>query len=226
MFSQPDFAGYTRNYSKESATQEFFRIFGFSPEVLRESAYRALRSATQTDDMHSQLSGAGSRFYHTFVEEVRTELDRLDEWTAKRDDDNQSSPRAYRADGLALAFVQGNSATGDLNKVLGLKKPLGNVTLVELQQSNPVPNREMTFEIFAGTAKSRPQTMWLVLYRREDDTVKLEVSLPAGVSEDGKVTGWDKRIILDDVTMSGSITEERTDERGEDGEVGVAISAR
>ena len=66
----------------------------------------------------------------------------------------------------------------------------------------------------------------LVLYRREDDTVKLEVSLPAGVSEDGKVTGWDKRIILDDVTMSGSITEERTDERGEDGEVGVAISAR
>jgi hypothetical protein len=43
---------------------------------------------------------------------------------------------------------------------------------------------------------------------------------------DGKITGWDKRIVLGDVSMTDVAVEERTDERGEDGEVGVSISAR
>ncbi|MDM8322130.1 hypothetical protein QUW48_00930 [Bifidobacterium pullorum] len=226
MVFQADFTGRTQISNKENAAREFSLIFRFSPAILRESARKALREAMQTDDMHSQLSGAGSYFYHKFVEEARAEIDRLDEWTANRNDDNQSSPRAHRADGLTLAFAQGNPDTGYLNKTPESKNPLGNVTRVDIQQSVSTLDQQMTFVFPEEEPELNSHTFWLVLYRREDDTVKLEVSSPAGVTEDGKITGWHKRIILDDVTMSGSITEERTDERGEDGEVGVAISAR
>ncbi|MDR3963091.1 MAG: hypothetical protein Q3X04_04775 [Veillonella sp.] len=50
--------------------------------------------------------------------------------------------------------------------------------------------------------------------------------MPSGATDDGKITGWDKRIVLGDVSMTDVAVEERTDERGEDGEVGVSISAR
>ena len=62
---------------------------------------------------------------------------------------------------------------------------------------------------------ARPQ-MWLVVYYREADLVRLEVSLPAG---------WDKRLMLDEVNLTDQFVEARNDERGEDG-VAVAISAR
>lgn len=65
-----------------------------------------------------------------------------------------------------------------------------------------------------------------MVYCRDGDAVHLEVSLPSGVTDDGKIIGWDERIVLDDVNMTNVAVEERTDERGEDGEVGVAISAR
>lgn len=70
----------------------------------------------------------------------------------------------------------------------------------------------------------RPQ-MWLVVYCRETDSVRLEVSLPAGVDSNGKIIGWDKRLILDEVNLTDQFVESRNDERGEDG-VAVAISAR
>lgn len=70
----------------------------------------------------------------------------------------------------------------------------------------------------------RPQ-MWLVVYYRETDSVRLEVSLPAGVDSNGKIIGWDNRLVLDEVNLTDQFVEARNDERGEDG-VAVAISAR
>jgi len=55
--------------------------------------------------------------------------------------------------------------------------------------------------------------------------VRLEVSLPAGVDSNGKIIGWDKRLMLDEVNLTDQFVEARNDERGEDG-VAVAISAR
>lgn len=67
--------------------------------------------------------------------------------------------------------------------------------------------------------------MWLVVYYRETDSVRLEVSLPAGVDSNGKIIGWDNRLVLDEVNLTDQFVEARNDERGEDG-VAVAISAR
>ncbi|EIJ23221.1 hypothetical protein EAI75_08160 [Bifidobacterium longum] len=63
------------------------------------------------------------------------------------------------------------------------------------------------------------------MYYRETDSVRLEVSLPAGVDSNGKIIGWDNRLVLDEVNLTDQFVEARNDERGEDG-VAVAISAR
>lgn len=102
---QADFGDVERRSTSNSADKAFQRIFGFSSSVIQESAWRALRVATGTDGVHSQLSAAGSKFYHEFVSEVRAFVDTFDNWSANRSDDNKTSPRAYRSDGLTLAFA-------------------------------------------------------------------------------------------------------------------------
>lgn len=67
---QADFGDVERRSTSNSADEAFQRIFGFPSSVIRESAWRALRVATGTDGVHSQLSAAGSKFYHEFVSEV------------------------------------------------------------------------------------------------------------------------------------------------------------
>ena len=79
--------------------------------------------------------------------------------------------------------------------------------------------QELSFDDWTSMVPMRPQ-MWLVVYCRETDSVRLEASLPAGVD-----SGWDKRLILDEVNLTDQFVEARNDERGEDG-VAVAISAR
>ena len=221
---QADFCDVERRSTSNSADEAFQRIFGFPSSVIRESAWRALRVATGTDGVHSQLSAAGSKFYHEFVSEVRAFIDTVDEWSANCSDDNKTSPRAYRSDGLTLAFAQGSPATGNINKELHLKKVPGTVTLLELQEKAPAKQRELSFDALTSMVPARPQ-MWLVVYYREADLVRLEVSLPAGVDSNGKIIGWDKRLMLDEVNLTDQFVEARNDERGEDG-VAVAISAR
>ncbi|NEG71839.1 hypothetical protein GFD24_06370 [Bifidobacterium ramosum] len=43
----------------------------------------------------------------------------------------------------------------------------------------------------------------------------LDVSLPIGVSDDGKIIGWDKRIVLGEIGENDQIVEVRGNERNE-----------
>ncbi|MCH3973603.1 MAG: hypothetical protein LKF49_10705 [Bifidobacterium tibiigranuli] len=218
---QGDLAGIERNFTGGNAESEFQRIFGFSSGILRSAAVLALRSANETDDLHSQMSAAGSNFYHLFVSEVRASVDTLEGWSAKREDDNRTAPRAYRADGLGLAFVQGNKATGIATEQLRLKNKPGNVTVLELRQNTHAYQQVLPIAEFNSSLSSRPQTLWFAVYLHDEDSVRLEVALPAGVDDEGSIIGWDKRIVLDDVTMNDQVMEARGDERGKDDDVAV-----
>ncbi|MBT1171221.1 hypothetical protein JS536_08785 [Bifidobacterium sp. SO4] len=59
-----------------------------------------------------------------------------------------------------------------------------------------------------------------------NEAVSLEVSLPTGVSDDGKILGWDKRIVLGEIGSNDQIVEVREDERDEGDGTAIAISAR
>ena len=42
--------------------------------------------------------------------------------------------------------------------------------------------------------------------------MRLEVSLPAGVDSNGKIIGWDNRLVLDEVNLTDQFVEARNDE--------------
>lgn len=228
MALQADLSDNARIFTEDSAEHEFARIFGFPANTIRRAAVHALRPARETDELHSQVSAAGSSFYHKLVEEVRTEMDTLDDWSANRDDDNHTSPRAHRSDGLALAFAQGTAATGRITGSPRPKKKLGVFTLMELQQNTNRNMRQLEFGELSEAVEERPQTLWLLLFHRDanNENVSLEVSLPTGVSDDGKILGWDKRIVLGDTGMNDQIVEVRGDGRNDGDDAAVAISAR
>ncbi|KAA8820717.1 hypothetical protein CSQ85_02335 [Bifidobacterium rousetti] len=66
------------------------------------------------------------------------------------------------------------------------------------------------------------------MFHRDSDneTVSLEVSLPTGASDNGRILGWDKRIVLGETGIDDRIVEVRDDGRNEGGDAAVAISAR
>ncbi|MEE8736341.1 hypothetical protein [Bifidobacterium subtile] len=220
-----DYYGNARNIAGQPSKNEFERIFGFSDEIIRGAALTALRVANEVDDRHSQTSGQGSIFYHTFIAEIRTAVDVMDEWTANQEGDNHTAPRMYRSDGLGLAFVQGGAGTADIKSSLYLKKPLGVVTMLEIQQGSFPEQLELSYTDFAD--RSMDPALWLIVYHREGNVVRLEVSNPEGVTEDGKITGWRKRLVLEDVDMNDQIIKgDDSGEQDEDGDVNVPISVR
>jgi hypothetical protein len=225
MSLMQDYYGNARNIAGQPSKNEFERIFGFSDEIIRDAALTALRVANEADDWHSQTSGQGSIFYHTFIAEIRTAVDVMDEWTANQEGDNHTAPRMYRSDGLGLAFVQGGAGTADIKSSLYLKKPLRVITMLEIQQGSLPGQLELSYTDFAD--RLMDPALWLIVYCKDGDTVRLEVSKPEGVTEDGKITGWAIRLVLEDVDMNDQIIKgDDSGEQDEDGDVDVPISVR
>lgn len=225
--NQPDLFGSSKILSGEPALAEFEEIFGFPADIISNSVVNSIRAVNETDSLHTQLSAEGSRFYHSLVEQFRTSVDAVEGWSANRTDDNSTSPRAHRADGLTLGVAQGNNATGYGDKVLKLRRPLGPVTLKELRGGNGSQQLELALDDRWGMAVVPRRLFWFFLYRRVGETVYVEVAQPSDINDDGKVAGWEERIILDDISMNGwsvGIKDDGYDD-GDDG-IGVAISAR
>lgn len=225
-FTQPDLVGISKKFSGIDADEEISNRFGFKSEIIYDAARLALRQATQTDDIHSQQSAPGSNFYHVFIEQMRTLLDQYDDWSAQKSNDVYNSPRAYNAEGYGIAFAQGNSATGDLEARLDIRKPLGTQIIKEIRRTSAQQFELSNVELFNVFGTRAQQSLWLMLYHRNNDSVALEMALPSGVNEEGKVTGWDIRIALKTVELTENFMEDE-DTNGYAGEEPVvSIAAR
>lgn len=100
------------------------------------------------------------------------------------------------------------------------------MTLFEIRRSNEAEQQELDFDELPGEAQTRPQTLWLLVYKRDGDKVSIEVSLPVVSAEDDTIIGWDKRLILGEITWNTVIAEATDDERrDEDGDAAIAVSA-
>lgn len=47
---------------------------------------------------------------------------------------------------------------------------------------------------------------WILLKKRSKDFVLAELSLPTSITDDGQVTGWRTRIILDPISVDPNVT--------------------
>lgn len=228
MALQPDLNGNERVLVNTTAEQEFARVFGFSAHILYDAVASAARVARETNDRNAQASAAGSRFYHRFIEAVRQEVDTLEDWSANQNDDAMASPRVRRTDGLAFAFIQGDNATGQITKSPQPKKKLGPATLREIQRDTESDLEQLTLDCFLTTRGFRTRRLWLLLFHRDTDNeyVTLEMSLPTGATDEGRILGWDKRIVLGEVSMHDQIAEVQNDGFNDENGTAVAISAR
>lgn len=94
-------------------------------------------------------------------------------------------------DSYTLSIVGGNEATGIAEHPTGpVNNTLPLITVETLLGGGSTDEAE--------DWKSRPpQGAWFLLYHRDSESIRLEVSLPPGF-EDGQFTGWKARVILDE----------------------------
>jgi hypothetical protein len=102
----------------------------------------------------------------------------------------------------AIAVFAGNAATGFADRWPSNRTDKGPATMVAIQQ-----NQRSFAEISEdfrrlGVPLSTKQT-WLLLHfvDEEAEEIRLELSLPAEVSEDGYVVAWRERILLTPISL-------------------------
>ncbi|WP_175981779.1 hypothetical protein [Burkholderia sp. BCC1630] len=115
-------------------------------------------------------------------------------WT-RSDDRNYS--RSIRADRLvAIAVATGDDATGLANRTPSTKSAKGPSTADALE----VNRRQLCLPGMEPAApvedEERQPTTWLLLVHHARNEVCCELSLPLDVSEDGRISVWQERILL------------------------------
>jgi hypothetical protein len=114
----------------------------------------------------------------------------------QRNDDGMYSTVVHPSGSFAIAVATGDEFTGNANANPMTKSPKGpntrSAVAVNLNQSLLFP--EMS--TIAGNEEDGRLT-WILLISHDASKVKSELSLP--ISCDGKINGWEERIILPDI---------------------------
>jgi hypothetical protein len=167
---------------------------------------------------HHPPTGAGlTRWIHV-VGTLRGLLAKTNQWDSQN---HRNRPFSVWADNsYTLSTVGGNEATGIGDHPSG---PLaanrkGRATSEAVNSTLPL----ITVEALLGNSTGGtedwktqpPQGAWFLLYYRDSESIRLEISLPLGF-EEGQFTGWKVRVILDE-WRPDSVTERPNDIGGGD----------
>ncbi|WP_043680414.1 hypothetical protein [Nocardia vulneris] len=150
---------------------------------------------------HHPITAAGLIRWIYVVGTLRERLARTKRWI---EDDTLNRPVSQRKDGMySLSVVGGNEATGIGDHSTGpfaarRRGPAteqaivnGTVPLITVQSLRGRSEDD-------GDLRNEPPSgPWFLLYYRDTDAVRMEISLPLGFS-DGQFTGWKVRVILDE----------------------------
>ncbi|GAD85347.1 hypothetical protein [Nocardia asteroides] len=150
---------------------------------------------------HHPPTGAGlTRWIHV-VGRLRYLLADTNRWEGRN---HRNRPFSVWPDhSYTLSTVGGNEATGIADHPTGpmAANRKGKATAEAVHSTLPL----ITVEALRAGAiehvedwRSRPpQGAWFLLYYRDSESIRLEVSLPLGF-DDGQFTGWKVRVILDE----------------------------
>ncbi|MFE3222902.1 hypothetical protein [Nocardia sp. NPDC059228] len=154
---------------------------------------------------HYPVTAAGLTRWIYVVGTVRERLSATQLWVP---DDPKNRPISQRKDGtFTLSVVGGNEITGIIDHPRGpsAARKRGKAT-EEAVKNGAVPliTVEALRALQGGISdhdsdlrKRPPRGNWFIVYYRDDDAVRVEVSLPRGF-KDGQFTSWIVRVILDD----------------------------
>lgn len=101
--------------------------------------------------------------------------------------------------GIILSFVAGTSETGlngaDLEQGPSARRKQGPVSSELYSTQEPIVGIDEQLKI-VSIGLDDSFDVWVLLYYRDEDEIRAEISLPEGVAA-GRFTGWKERIILE-----------------------------
>lgn len=104
---------------------------------------------------------------------------------------------------IALAVASGCPNTGKADALPTTKCPKGPSTV------DAVLANAAQLELFPKVVlppSEDDRITWLLLFHRDEKEIRAELSLPASIDNDGKIDGWQERIILPPVPLDPIVT--------------------
>ncbi|MEV6430099.1 hypothetical protein [Nocardia sp. NPDC051463] len=150
---------------------------------------------------HHPITAAGLMRWIHVVGTMRERLAVTKLWTGA---DPKNRPISQRKDGaFTLSVVGGNEVTGIIDHPSGPSAARRRGRATEEAVNGTVPL--ITVQALRGGAGDHdsdlrnqpPHGPWFLVYHRDTDAVRVEVSLPLGF-KDGQFTGWKVRVVLDE----------------------------
>ena len=172
---------------------------GIDPAILR----RAVEAGEMAGDACTEHDPPGFRGYTQWgvcSRMVRIGLAPL-KWTRRN---RQNLPLAVSPDGkMCITVATGDAATGIEEANPQTKNPRGIVT-----QAAIIENINQLF-LFEEMEKERAEResevralTWILLFHRDRDIIRCELSLPRAWDQQGRVSEWEERLILEPVGIA------------------------
>ena len=147
----------------------------------------------------------------------------------QRSDENNYSLVVNSAGTVAIAVATGDDGTGDADEHPTTKSSKGPST-VEAVVSNQL-KLDLGYEPPELPQPARPaakeqRETWLLLVHRAQGEVRCELSLPTSMGSDGRVDGWQERIILSAIPTDPDIFGVATPSPPDQPDIDVAVKRR
>jgi hypothetical protein len=114
--------------------------------------------------------------------------------------DDMNFPTVISPDrSFAIAVMTGDEGTGRIEAIPTTKYRKGIATKLAVKS-----NELSLFSFLPDYVEEKQVDLrltWILLRRRDEDSVFSELSLPASISKDGQVESWNTRIILDPIEV-------------------------
>lgn len=170
---------------------------GLELETLLEVA-RAGVLAWASTTANDPPSFPGSTQWARMVRDLRERL--LPRGWTKSDESNYSTV-VDPTEGIAIAVSSGCANTGKPQFLPTTKSPKGPNTVAAVHANLA------QFDLFADAfpvpvpAGADGPVTWLLLFHRDREEVRLELSLPASMGDNGHIDGWKERIVLPSIPL-------------------------
>ena len=148
----------------------------------------------------------------------------------QRSDENNYSLVINGSGTVAIAVATGDAATGISDELPTTKSSKGPST-VEAVASNQL-TLDLIFPPVALPQPARPagqdqqRTTWILLVHRAQGEVRCELSLPTSMGLDGRVDGWEERIILRSIPTDPDVLDIATPAPPTQPDIDVAVKRR
>jgi len=129
----------------------------------------------------------------------------------RRSDENQYSVVIDPKGRIAIAVATGDEGTGRRDLLPSTKAPKGpstigavNANQLQLSLFSEPPSIPAPVD---SADDNDERVTWLLLIHRVSAEVRCELSLPFSMGADGRIDGWQERIILGSVPLDGDLVE-------------------